>query len=103
MTWEQKIQACQAIGDFSLRMRKPGDWYVSQSAEKKKTNGAVLCGGCVTGAKTPEEAVNQHWDWLTSDEDGDRVVLHSMSDTELRDVRWNGFMWQELPREERAA
>jgi hypothetical protein len=31
MTWEEKLQACQALCDHTLRMRFPGNWYVSAS------------------------------------------------------------------------
>lgn len=92
MTWEQKIQACQAIGDFSLRMRGPGDWYVDQRGVERK-EGSLLSGGCVSGAKSPEEAVNQHWSWLTGTmEHGFPIVIDAHRPTH-REIFWNGFMW----------
>ena len=100
MTWEQQIMACQAIGDFSLRMRHPGDWYVDHRGIEKK-NGPILCGGCVTQAANPEVAVEKHWRWLTSDEDGDRVVINAYGENR-REVRWNGFMWHDVPTEKAA-
>lgn len=95
MTWEQKFQACNALRGgilVTLQMRAPGDWYVgNQHAERKE--GGVLSGGCVTGAKTPEEAVNQHWDWLT---DPKYYLVIGAYGSERKAVRWNGFMWESV-------
>ena len=91
MDWQQKLEACQAMGDISLKMRKPGDWYVNHSGVERR-EGSCLSSGCVTGAKTPEDAVNQHWLWLTCP--GYYLVQNAFSNR--RAFRWNGFMWKEI-------
>lgn len=87
MTWEQKLQACQSIGNISLHMRRPGDWYVNHSVER--VEGPCLSGGCVSDATTPEKAVDQHWAWLT-DKKYPVIRRH-----DARRVQWNGFMWED--------
>jgi hypothetical protein len=84
MTWEQKLQALQALGDTSLRMRKPGDWYVNTVANIKGD------GGYGNGA-TPEAAVEDHWKKFA--ESGATVVVDAYSPSR-REYRWNGFMWE---------
>jgi len=90
MTWEQKLQALDALTGCALRMRKPGDWYVDQSVEIKR--GSVLVGEYGGGA-TPEEAVNDHWAKLA--ESGERLVTRAMCN-DRKEARWNGFMWEQL-------
>jgi hypothetical protein len=36
MTWEQKLLAMQALTEVSLKMRKPGDWYVDARGRRVK-------------------------------------------------------------------
>jgi hypothetical protein len=98
MTFEQKIMACQAIGSFSLRMRRPGDWYVDHSCVEK-TNGSILDGGCVTEASTPEAAVEQHWAWLTNLKPNQTIVVNANAWRDnRRELRWNGFIWEDAKR-----
>jgi hypothetical protein len=92
MTWEQKIQAMQAIGDFSLRMRHPGNWYIGHSVSRKEGN--LLSGGLIS-AKTPADAVEEYWLWLTDPKH--YIVLREAG--ARRAVRWNGFMWQDVVEE----
>lgn len=94
MTWEEKFSACQALCDHSLRMRKPGDWYVSQVGAEI-SNGSVLIGGCVIGASTPQEAVEQHWEWLTRPKPDEWLVLDAHRPTRQA-LAWNGFMWARI-------
>ena len=92
MTYEQKIQACQAVGEFSLCMRRPGDWYVDHAVEMKDTpESALLCVTYGNGA-TPEDAVEDHWKILTAPAPM-VIVLHA---DRRRLVHWNGFMWQDI-------
>jgi hypothetical protein len=90
LTWEEKLQACQVLGNVSLRMRAPGDWYVDHNVEIR--NGPILEGGCVTGATTPQEAAEKHWAWLTDLLNGQYVVVNAYRDNRFA-ARWNGFMW----------
>lgn len=92
MTWEEKFLAIQAIDDrASLKMRSPGNWYVSDHLER--VEGPYLSGGLEQG-KTPEDAVEQRWAWLTSPE---YPVIRV--NAQLR-VRWAVFMWKNEKREE---
>lgn len=95
MTWEEKFQALAAIGNISLHMRKPGDWYVRHDAS--------LCwsqfkGGPYGNGTTPQEAVENHWEIFTTLKAPGyselRAVLASVGG-QKKEVRWNGFMWCE--------
>lgn len=89
MTWEEKLTAIQALGcDTCLKMRAPGNWYVSVKGREFK-EGSMLSGGYGNG-RTPEEAVEDDWEQCSVA----LVVINAYSDTR-RTVRWNGFMWQE--------
>lgn len=90
MTWEQKLQALQELGECSLRMREPGNWYVSQTSVDIK-EGSLLGGGYGNGA-TPEQAVNDHWERKTNLKPNQYLVINAFSD-KRRAVRWSGFMW----------
>lgn len=90
MNWEQKLYALNALAEAKLLMRKPGDWYVSQSAEIK--NGAVL-EGSYGNVASPEEAVEDHWETLTRLAPGQYIVVRAFRD-DRKAVRWNGFMWE---------
>ena len=91
MTWEQKFEALKALDGrglgVSLKMRHPGSWYVSLSAE-------IADGGFLVGpaqaARTPEAAVEQCWEAYAAP---DAVVR--INTTPERRVTWNGFMWAE--------
>ncbi len=96
MTWEQKLQACQALTssiETKIHMREPGNWYVSQSGVDilgKHTTSTI--GG---GGNTPESAVESHFKALTvALKHGDCVQVRYGGKT--RTVRWNGFMWADV-------
>lgn len=87
MTWEEKLAALNSLSQCSLRMRKPGDWYVSWHAE---TGGTMV--SCDFGnGRTPEEAVNAHWDLYVTNLPSDRHIR-----AKNRCYRWVGFMWEEV-------
>ena len=89
MTWEEKLAACQALAECHLRMRKPGDWYVSHMVDV--ATGCVLEGRYGNG-RTPIEAVEAHWRELTDLKGDERVVSNALRE-DRREVRWNGYMW----------
>lgn len=89
---EQKFEAVQCLARASLMMREPGNWYVSQSVEVK--NGSMLEGRYGNG-KTPEEAIQDHWEQLTELDPGEYIVINAASDNR-KAVRWNGYMWSEV-------
>lgn len=89
MDWQQKLAALNALSECSLKMRKPGDWYVSQRVTVKR--GSVLVGEYGNGV-TPEEAVNDHWNQLAEDLPRGEYLVADLSGSR-KAVRWNGFMW----------
>ena len=92
MTWEQKLEACNALGECSLLMRKTGDWYVQHGAEISQ--GGMLLGASGNGT-TPETAVLNHWDELTHLKPGEHLVINAMGPNRQA-VKWNGCMWQSV-------
>lgn len=94
MTWEQKFAALQSIADTSLRMRKPGDWYVSATGRGIAGDGFVL--GAYGNGKTPEEAIEDDFRQLAEFLPSDRYVVVERGG-ERRQFRWTGFMWADVP------
>ena len=93
MNWEQKFAACKGLAPITLQMRCPGDWYVSHRVEK--CDGHVLESAPNSGS-TPEDAVNNHWTWLTALKPDESIVVNAMDKNLRRAYRWNGFMWAEV-------
>lgn len=94
MTWEEKLQSLNEIAQCRLMMRKPGDWYVSQSVEVKDGG---ICRSAYGNGVGPIEAVLNHWQNLTDLESGLYVVTISVPRLAFR---WNGTRWvrvQESP------
>lgn len=92
LTWEQKLAALQAIADTSLRMRNPGDWYVS--AVGRSIGGNGLLHGKYGNGKTPQEAVEDDWRQLAEMLPDDRYIVVERSGARKQFI-WNGFMWTE--------
>lgn len=92
-TWEEKLQACQALCDCSLRMRKPGDWYVAQPGIGI-TDGQFVRGEYGDGA-TPQAAVESHWQVLMATLADEGRRLFTSEGGKRRYVKWNGHMWAE--------
>jgi len=99
MNWEQKLQALSAIGsDISLNMRKPGDWYVDhRGVDTKEVEGSCCIVGRYGNGVTPAAAVEDHWFRLTEEQPLAYLVVSGLGGAR-RYVRWNGFMWQDVPR-----
>jgi hypothetical protein len=94
LTYEQKLAAINALGQAHVMMRKPGDWYVSQAGVEIKSGG--LLKNVSGNGVNPGNAIENHWDKLTTLEDNEVVTLNAMRDSR-RYVRWNGFMWVDVP------
>jgi hypothetical protein len=95
MTWEQKLQACAALGPpVSLNMRMPGNWYAHQSGVWI-TNPHSSTGKYGNG-KTPQEAAEDHFKCLTELDHEDECVKVEYCG-QSRFVTWNGFMWSDYP------
>lgn len=100
MNWEQKLDAITAIShDVSLRMRSPGNWYVSASGVSVSEK-CFLVGAYGNGA-TPEEAVLHHWEqWAAvgpNNSEHPYLVIEPLFGGPRRHVFWNGYSWRDLP------
>lgn len=93
MNYEAKLEALNVLGDCSLVMRTPGDWYVGQpivnGITSKEHQGTVE--GVYGNGVDPEEAVLAHWEHLVSQIPDDYWISTSRGR-----FRWNKFMWKEL-------
>ena len=95
MTWEEKFAALQALGDCSLRMRQPGDWYVDARGVDVKEGGMLA--GRYGNWTTPEAAVLDHWERYTTQVEAGQVVVINAMGGSRRHVRWTGYMWRDEP------
>jgi hypothetical protein len=98
MDWQQQFAAIQAFCghfDVSLRMRKPGDWYVSSNMG---IGGDGMVSGAYGNGATPEEAVQDHWNQY-SNLPHNRYATIESGDGQRRG-RWNGFMWELVTEED---
>lgn len=93
MDWQQKAAALDALAEISVMIRKPGDWYVSQRVEIK--DGGILRGDYGNG-ETPQAAIEDHWRNMV-DNIGSRYLVAHAGTERRRAVRWNGFMWMDIP------
>lgn len=89
MTYEEKFEAINALGEASVHMRKPGDWYVSQATEIK--DGGMLCGHYGDGT-SPEAAIEDHWRVLTELNPHQYVVINAAG-PDRQALSWNGYRW----------
>jgi hypothetical protein len=95
VTWEEKFAAIQALArEASLKMRKPGDWYV-EAVGVEISEGCLLVGSYGNG-RTPQEAVEDHWiKWTQLTGKQTHLVKNAMRD-DRQTYRWNGYMWAEV-------
>lgn len=93
MNWEQKLHALNALAECSLRCRKPGDWYVEQRTE---IGGDGVLTSAYGNGVSPTGAINDHWKQLVDELPRGKYIVLDTS-TSRRHVRWNGFMWIDLP------
>lgn len=94
MTWEEKFLAIKAISpEVCLMMRKREDWYVLARGVNRREK-HVISGGGISGG-TPEIAVERFWEWATDE----RYHLSVNYAGSHRELRWNGFMWEDVPQE----
>lgn len=90
LTWEQKLEALNSLGEAHLVMRAPGDWYLLQS---KGIGGIGVIRGSFGFGKTPQEAVENDWLIYVEGLPSDRYIVCKHGEK----VRWNGFMWKPVP------
>lgn len=101
MDWQQKAEALAGLTELAIHFREkqwliggPEPWYVQQKIDIRE-------GGCLHGAYgngyTPQEAIENHWKRLVDDLAADQYLIVRSSTDDRRAVRWNGFMWQDVP------
>lgn len=99
MDWERKAAALNALSEIEIKIRKPGDWYVLQRIDIKQKH--TMCSVAGNG-HDPEEAILDHWKQAVDDLPEDQYLVARKGDIR-RAVRWNGFMWEDVPEPERKA
>ncbi len=92
MTWQQKLAALKALTSTHLEMRSPGDWYVA--AYSREVSVGCMLKGRYGNGETPEAAVDDDWRQIAENPEG-KIVINAMSPEKRREVRWNGFMWED--------
>ena len=96
MSWQEKAAALNALSEITIKMRDINDWYVHQNIEIGAADSSVLTGSYGNG-DTPHNAVEDHWNIFTSLVRPQYIVLVPTRPMERRHVRWNGYMWADLP------
>ncbi len=94
LSWEEKLAAFQALSEHSLRMRAPGNWYVSADIMLKEARDSGVVVGTYGNGVTPANAVHDHWNKYVAEIPDDGYVWVPRGE---RRVRWNGFMWADVP------
>lgn len=88
-SWQDRLAAMQVLADASVRMRKPGDWYVQQGISV--SNGVILSGYYGNGS-TPEAAVEDHWRIYTRLDEGTWIAVKDGDDR--MNAVWDGDAWK---------
>ncbi len=95
MNWEQKLMALKSLDDIiGLRLREPGDWYVSTRIEISDSH--FLSSPTETCCQTPEDAVLARWECFTNLKPDERLVIHATRREAREAFRWNGHMWERV-------
>lgn len=99
MTTEQMVRALQALGEVGLSMTDPS---VADPARwcchvrgVEIADGSFLTSSSGFGA-TPEAAIIAQWETLTRLPANKWVAVGGYSD-QRRNLRWNGYMWADVP------
>lgn len=108
MDWQEKAAALAGLTELAVCFREkqwriggPEPWYVQQRIYIK--DDCVLRGVYGNG-DTPQEAIEDHWKHLVTELPANQYLVICASDSERRRaVRWNGFMWQDVPEPKRDA
>jgi hypothetical protein len=96
MNWEEKLQALQALGETRLAMRRPGNWYVDQRGVE--VGGDGMLAGLYGEGEMPINAVDDHWKKYVTNLPADKYIVIGAYTDKRRQVRWNGFMWEDVQR-----
>lgn len=91
LTWEEKLQALQWLCDTSLRMRRPGDWYINTVGRQIRQGGSAILSACYGNGSTPELAVLDDWKKVATGLPSTSAVL-----VQGKAYQWHGFGWKEV-------
>lgn len=98
MTTREKALALNALSRLSLELDCNNQWFVNHQRVdiKEIDHPGVICS--VTGrGDTPEDAIEDHWHKMTASGQNLYIVVNALHNSR-RHVRWNGFMWEDLPK-----
>lgn len=93
LSWEQKLDALNALSRCELCMRSPGDWYVTSGFGINE--GHVIAGGAGNG-NSPQAAVEAHWEKYGKATYDKPVAIFDHDTKAYRSYWWNGYMWREV-------
>ncbi len=89
------LNALSPVGEVALHMRKPGDWYLLVKGVEIGGDGTLgLVGG---NGLNPFNAIENYWNNATRNLPTSKYLVLSALQSGRRHVRWNGFMWEDLP------
>lgn len=100
LTTRQKLQAMKALGILTINIYGDDLDNFCAVISGIELGGDGLLTSVFGKGKNQFDAVNDLWQRLTQFENGKKfVVLNAYDDKNRRNVRWNGFMWEDVPRE----
>jgi hypothetical protein len=88
MNWEEKFEIMKNMTHTEICMRKPSDWYISSWMN--------IAGGSYGEGHTPEEAINNQWELMTTRS----FEISSWKHDGKEYLRWNGFLFVRISEEE---
>jgi hypothetical protein len=106
MDWQQKAEVLAGLAELSIKFREKEwrigaaePWYVNQGID---VGGDGLLRGTYGNGHTPQEAIENHWRLLVTELPGGSYLVTRSPTDERRRVRWNGFMWADVPEPNRS-
>jgi len=92
--WQYKADVLNALSRLEIGTRGIGNWWASCYGVEIKTGG--MLGSPHGNGDTPQTAIEDYWDKVVVNLDGDYLVVNAMRDTRFA-TRWNGYMWERIP------
>ena len=97
MTWEQKFLALKALSsEMHLPTTMDDDWVCAGRGIEETSDTSVVLKGVAGFGKSPEAAVENMW-LRVEKQPADHYFVLSAYGATRRHVKWNGFMWIDLP------